>query len=116
MKFEQLKPFVGQLVTLQLNTPWWAMGYRGTTPAGHLCHAATHQVADEKGEPKQALVGPMDLIGPVMIELDGLAVVITHASPDGTTLKTGCDPEAIAFVNLCVAPPPKAEPKIILSS
>jgi hypothetical protein len=119
MRLEHLKPFFGALVTIQLKVDWWAMSFQGTVaakkpedPSGHICQVAVHRVADESGQERTVPVGPVAVIGPVMLNEEDGVLVITQAGPDGSTLKTGCDPEDVAFVNLCVAPPP--EPKKIV--
>jgi hypothetical protein len=119
MKLEHLKPFFGALVTIQLKVEWWGMAFQGTVvakrpgdPAGHICQVAMRQAMNETGQVGAAPVGPIGVIGPVMLNEEDGVLVITQSGMDGSTLKTGCDPDDIAFVNLCVAPPP--EPKKIV--
>lgn len=119
MKYDQLVPFFGKIVTLQLarDKEWIAMGWHGTSPQGEVCHIATQIVSDEQGKPVRVPVGPLDLIGPCMIEgvvdRNG-AILITQAGPDGSKLQILCDPEVVLYATSCVEKPKTAEsPRIV---
>ena len=113
MKYEQLLPLFGKLVTLQLarEREWVAMGWHGSSPQGEICHVAIQMVADEQGKPVRAPVGPLDLIGPCTMDGNNGALVITQAGPDGSKLEIVCDPEVVLYATRCVSKP--AEPSRI---
>lgn len=116
MKYNQLEPFFGKLVTLQLarEKEWIAMGWHGSSPQGEVCHVAVQVVPDEQGKPVRVPVGPLDLIGPCMLEGQDGAILITQAGPDGSKLQILCDPEVVLYATRCVDKPKTTEsPRIV---
>lgn len=107
MKIEDLTGYFNTPVTVQLKDDWWAMQFVGQSPDGSLlCHAAMQTVEHpDTKQPVQAMVGRLNLLGPLVLKRERDAVVITHPGADGSLLETLCDPESILFVNRCVRAP-----------
>ena len=121
MDINEIKAFVGKLVTLQLKTPWIALMYQARKKNeegedGYACNLAVSEVGG-KLEP----YGPQQFLANVKLEVrttqkhvvEGVQdtisyieyLVVIQRGADGSTMEVGLAADEISFITRIVEPP-----------